>query len=199
MQFNLFKTKITISFTFFALILLLICFNKTEYLYISIISALLHEFGHLFSLKFCGAKILEFKISLFGGKIETENFTPTNYFQDIFIYFSGPFINLFISIFCYFLNFYLNSAELIDITSVNAVLGVFNLLPFYNFDGGKIIGTLLKIKLTEKQTENILTIISFVVLIPFIYFSVIIFLQNKNNFYLLIVSLLMLLTIILKK
>lgn len=199
MQFNLFKIKITISFTFFALIILLICFNKTEHLYISIISALLHEFGHLFALKFFGAKILEFKISLFGGKIETENFTRTNYFQDIFIYFSGPFINLFISIFCYFLNFYLNSAKLLDITIVNAILGVFNLLPFYNFDGGKIVGTLLKIKFKEKQAETILTIISFVVLIPFIYFSITIFLQNKNNFYFLIVSLLMLLTIILKK
>lgn len=199
MQFKLKNTKITISFTFFALIILLICFNKTEYLFISLFSAILHELGHLFTLNFFDAKILEFKISLFGGKIETDNFIPTNYFQDVLIYFSGPFVNLIFSIFFFFLNFILQDPKIVDIISVNAVLAIFNLLPFYNFDGGKIIEALLKIKLVEKQAEVILTIVSILVLIPFIYFSFNVFLQNKNNLYFIIVSLLMLLTIILKK
>jgi len=199
MQFNLFNIKIKISFTFFALILLLVIFNKTEYLYISIISAILHELGHLFTLKFFGAKILEFKISLFGGNIKTEDFITTNYFQDILIYFSGPLINLFFAIFCYFLSFFLKSRKLIDFTWVNVGLAMFNLLPFYSFDGGKILSAILKIKFTEKQSEQIITIISFIILIPLIYFSVILFLQNKNNFYFIVVALLMLLTIIFKK
>ena len=199
MQFNLFNIKIKISFTFFALILLLIIFNKTEYLYISIISAMLHELGHLFALKFFGAKILEFKISLFGGNIKTEDFINTNYLQDIIILISGPFINLFFAVFCYFLLFSFKTQKLVDFTLVNLTLAFFNLLPFYSFDGGKILSAILKFKFTEKQSEQIVTISSFLILIPFIYFSVTLFLHNKNNFYYLIVALLMLLTIIFKK
>lgn len=199
MQFNLFNIKIKISFTFFVLVLLLIIFNKTEYLYISIISAILHEFAHLFTLKFFGAKILEFKISLFGGNIKTEDFITTNYFQDVLVYFSGPLINLFFTIFCYFLSFFFHTQKLVDFTWVNLALALFNLLPFYSFDGGKILSAILKIKFTEKQSELILTISSFIILIPFIYFSITLFLHNKKDFYYLIVTLLMLLTIIFKK
>ena len=130
---------------------------------------------------------------------KTENNTHTNYIQDILINFSGPFVNILISIFCYFLNVLVYSPKLVDITAVNAVLGIYNLLPFYNFDGGKILEILLKIKLSKKLSEDISTTVSILILIPFIYFSFTIFFQNKSNFYFIIVTLLMLLAIILKK
>ena len=72
-------------------------------------------------------------------------------------------------------------------------------MPFYNFDGGKIIEILLKSKLNEKISETIVSCISFAILVPFTLFSVNIFLQNYKDFYFLVVSVLMLLTIILKK
>ena len=77
MQFKIKNTKITISFTFFALIIILISLNKTEFLYSTIIFAILHEAGHLLALKHFKIQIEEFKISLFGGNIKVLNNNKT--------------------------------------------------------------------------------------------------------------------------
>ena len=69
MQFKIKNTKITISFTFFALIILLIVFNKTEFLYLTCFFAIIHELAHLVALNKSGVVINEFKISLFGANI----------------------------------------------------------------------------------------------------------------------------------
>ena len=199
MQFKVKNTNITISFTFFALILMLIILKKTDYLYTSIFSALLHEIGHLCALKHFGADILEFKISLFGGNIKTQNIERIDYLKDIIISLSGPMVNLYLSlIFCFFNKFFENSI-FIEIIMVNLILAVFNLLPFYSFDGGKILEAILKIYFNETIASRVITIISFIVLIPITYFSILMFLSSNNNFYFILVSLLMLLTIILKK
>jgi cardiolipin synthase len=54
-------------------------------------------------------------------------------------------------------------------------------------------------KFNEKVADVLLTCISFVVLVPITWFSINAFLENYNDFYYLVVSALMLLTIILKK
>jgi len=47
MQFKIKNTIVTISFTYLALILVLISLNKTEFLYSTLIFAMLHEAGHI--------------------------------------------------------------------------------------------------------------------------------------------------------
>ena len=82
---------------------------------------------------------------------------------------------------------------------INLVLAAFNLLPFYNFDGGKILASILMNFLQEKTVNYIITITSFIILIPFTYLAVYIFMLDSKNFYLLVSAVLMLLTIIFKK
>lgn len=199
MQFRIKNTQIIISFTFFALVLLLNIFKRTEFLYISIFSAILHEIGHLIALKIYGIEITEFRISLFGCNIKTNKNNRINYNKEILISFFGPFANLFLSAFLFVVNFNLNCELVENIIIVNLVMGLFNLLPFNSFDGGKIIKLLIENKLNERIADFTVSIISFVVLIPFSYIAFLNFLNNKSDFYLLIVSALMLLTIILKK
>ena len=74
MQFKFKNIKITVSFTFFALIILLVIFNKNDFLYFTCFFAIIHELGHLFTLNKFGVKICELKISLFGANIKTESF-----------------------------------------------------------------------------------------------------------------------------
>ena len=199
MQFKFKNIKITVSFTFFALIILLVIFNKNDFLYFTCFFAIIHELGHLFTLNKFGVKICELKISLFGANIKTESFKRISMKKEIIVLLSGPLINLCFSAVLYLLNFIIKNVDFNNLISINLSLGIFNLLPFYNFDGGKIIEILLKSKLNEKISETIVSCISFAVLIPLILFSVNIFLQNYKDFYFLVVSLLMLLTIILKK
>ena len=199
MQFKLKNIKITISFTFFALIILLVIFNKNDFLYLTCIFAIFHEFGHLFALNKFGVKISEFKISLFGANIKTESFKKIPIKNEIIILFSGSLINFTFSIVLYFINLFIKNEMFNKLILINLGLAIFNLLPFYNFDGGKIIETLLKYKFKEKTADILLTCISIIVLIPITLFSINAFLQNYNDFYYLVVSALMLLTIILKK
>ncbi len=199
MQFKFKNIKITISFTFFALIILLVIFNKNDFLYLTCVFAIFHEFGHLFALYKFGVKISEFKISLFGANIKIENFKKISLKKEIIILFSGPFTNLIFGVVSYFINLYIENDILKNLILINLGLAIFNLLPFYNFDGGKIIETLLKYRFKEKTSDILLTCISIIVLIPITLFSINAFLQNYNDFYYLVVSALMLLTIILKK
>ncbi len=198
MQFKIKNIKIKISFTFFALILILIIFQKTEYLIVSLASAVLHEVGHLIALIYFKTEILEFKISIFGANIKTSTRNQINYFKDFLISFSGPLVNLLISFFSYVIyNIYFGKI-FFDIYIVNLVLALFNLLPFHAFDGGKMLQIILNLKLSDSAAEKAVTIISVLILIPFIWFSFKVFLVNKNDFYCLAVTILMLLTIVLK-
>lgn len=199
MQFKFKNIKITVSFTFFALIILLVIFNKNDFLYFTCFFAIIHELGHLFTLNKFGVKICELKISLSGANIKTESFKRISIKKEIIILLSGPLINLCLSAVLYFVNLIIENIDFNNLISINLGLGIFNLLPFYNFDGGKIIEILLKSKLNEKISETIVSCISFAILVPFTLFSVNIFLQNYKDFYFLVVSVLMLLTIILKK
>jgi stage IV sporulation protein FB len=199
MQFKFKNIKITISFTFFALILLLFIFRKNDFLHFTCFFAIIHELGHLFALNKFGVKISEFKISLFGANIKTESFKKIPIKNEIIILFSGPLINFTFSIVLYFINLFIKNEMFNKLILINLGLAIFNLLPFYNFDGGKIIETLFKYKLKEKTADILLTCISIIVLIPITLFSINAFLQNYNDFYYLVVSALMLLTIILKK
>lgn len=199
MQFKFGNTRIIISFTFFALIIILISLNKTEFLYSTIIFAILHEIGHLLALKHFKISIEEFKVSLFGGNIKILNNNKIQYYQNAIISFCGPLVNLFFFVLFYLLNIFLKNKFINEIYVINLVLAAFNLLPFYNFDGGKILASILMNFLQEKTVNYIITITSFIILIPFTYLAVYIFMLDSKNFYLLVSAVLMLLTIIFKK
>ena len=199
MQFKFGNTRIIISFTFFALIIILISLNKTEFLYSTIIFAILHETGHLLALKHFKISIEEFKVSLFGGNIKILNNNKIQYYQNAIISFCGPLVNLFFFVLFYLLNIFLKNKFINEIYVINLVLAAFNLLPFYNFDGGKILTSILMNFLQEKTVNYIITITSFIILIPFTYLAVYIFMLDSKNFYLLVSAVLMLLTIIFKK
>ena len=95
MQFKIKNTKITISFTIFALIIILNSLNRTEFLYTSIIFAIAHETGHLLALKKYNINVEEFKISLFGGNIKMLNTSKIKYWQTAIISLAGPLVNIF--------------------------------------------------------------------------------------------------------
>ena len=199
MQFKIKDVRVIVSFTFFALILFLVIFRKNELIILTCFFAIFHELGHLIALKNFGVIIYEFKISFFGAKIKTGNLCKLKSIEKISILLAGPFVNLIFFIIFFALSYFVGNDIHTNIYLINLFLLVFNILPFYNFDGGKILEALLSTKFNKKVSDALITIISFCVLIPITLFSICIFLSNNDDFYYLIVSGLMLLTIILKK
>ena len=69
MQFKFKNIKITVSFTFFALIILLVIFNKNDFLYFTCFFAIIHELGHLFTLNKYYLMFLSLSVSIMFSRL----------------------------------------------------------------------------------------------------------------------------------
>lgn len=103
-----------------------------------------HELGHLLTLRYLHVPVMCIQGTLSGLEIRTE---PLTYRQEILVAASGPGINF---ILC------LLTKEVYPImTLINAVLFVYNLLPIYPLDGGRILRGFLFANLIPPHAERI--------------------------------------------
>jgi len=145
------KFKVEISF----LLLVLICVicQKFTLLINYILALMLHELAHIFVATKRGYTLKEFKLSLFGVAVEiNEKIDEKDSFA---INVSGPFFNLFLCLICVALYWLIPvSFSILNTFCIsNLTLAIFNLIPIYPLDGGKIFNTILgakKYKIFEK-------------------------------------------------
>ena len=97
-------------------------------------AAAFHELGHILALRWFGAKIRKFRISVLGAVLECSG--TMSYGQEIIAALSGPAANLAAAVAWGRLGC---SAA----AGVNAVLCAFNLLPIRPLDGGRTLYLLL--------------------------------------------------------
>lgn len=157
------KFKFGISFLF----LILICFlTKNLVLLLNYISALiLHEFAHLFVATKKGYSLKVFKLNAFGVSVELNEKIDN---QDSFhINIAGPMFNLLICLICVAMYWLVPiSFKVLNIFCLcNFVLAVFNLLPVYPLDGGKIFSALID---DEKKYITLSVAIRFILIISFL-------------------------------
>lgn len=147
------KVKITLSFLL--LILLCVIFQNFLMLFNYIIALILHELAHLFISLKCGYKLKQFKLSMFGVCVELdEKIDDKNSFA---INIAGPVFNLFLCLVClasYWL-FPITFKVLNNFCIANLTLAVFNLLPIYPLDGGKIFASMFKNNKSYKLFDKI--------------------------------------------
>ena len=147
------KVKITLSFLL--LILLCVIFQNFLMLFNYIIALILHELAHLFISLKCGYKLKQFKLSMFGVAVELdEKIDDKNSFA---INIAGPVFNLFLCLVClssYWL-FPATFKVLNNFCIANLTLAVFNLLPIYPLDGGKIFASMFRNNKSYKFFDKI--------------------------------------------
>jgi len=115
---------------------------------IILVSILIHEVLHSIFAQHYGIKVSEIELYIFGGvsKIEEEPKTPK---QEIIIVAVGPLSSLLIGItFIILLYLPINYHPLLWVTwfysgTANLLLGLFNLLPAFPMDGGRILRSIL--------------------------------------------------------
>lgn len=148
--------------------------KQIEIYAILMIFALLHELGHLcaglalgFKPKSIGINPLGFKIEFY-TEIEDYN-KKVKYgnelcLKKIIIASAGPITNLFIILICLIMckdwNMPINT-----IIYSNLILAIFNLLPIYPLDGGRIIKEIIHIYKGKKEAEKTANYISKVVVV----------------------------------
>ena len=178
------KFKIDLKiFLFF----LLFYFTKQIELYmLIIIFAIFHELGHLIVGLLLGMKpnklelkpyglSLSFKIlpEDFNKKIRNGNLMEI---KKIIVALAGPIINLILIII--FIGLEIDN-KIICIYS-NLVLLLFNLLPIYPLDGGRILKGILHIILGKRKSERYINAISYIMILIITAITSIIILKVKN-------------------
>lgn len=111
-----------------------------------IASILIHELGHAFLAQAYGAKVRRIVLLMLGGMSEIEelNATPSREWKIAIV---GPLVSMAIGILLFSLREVTQIREVrlyaYWVGSLNIMLGIFNLLPAFPMDGGRILRSLL--------------------------------------------------------
>ena len=176
--------KVKLNLNIFLFLILFFITNQIEVYALVMVFALIHELSHLICGVVLGFKPNTFKIMPLGFSIEFETnvqdynkkIIKSNILavKKILIALAGPLTNLFIVI--------IGTIFKIDtnIIYANFLILIFNLLPLYPLDGGRILISILKIfygnKKANKYTNTIRNI--FIILLTISCSIVILFVNN---------------------
>lgn len=172
--------QIKINLQIFLFIVLFILTHQIEMYTCIMLFAFIHELGHLVSgiilkLKPKALSIMPFGISI---TFETYGYKKLIEIKKIIIAISGPITNMFIATIVAYLNIDSNLKEIIMYS--NILIAIFNLIPLYPLDGGRILKGIIKLKKTAIKAEDIVNKISNYVIIGLTAMSSIAILYLKN-------------------
>lgn len=173
--------------------LILFYFTKQIELYAMImIFALIHEFGHLLAGVIMGMKPEKIEVMPFGVSISfkinvdeyNEKIKNGNVLEikKIIVALAGPITNFIIILISCNLNLDLIKSMLIIYT--NFLIMIFNLLPIYPLDGGRILKGILHIIVGKRNAEKYINTISkiMVIVITAVSSILILYIQNISIF-----------------
>lgn len=170
------KIQISIKIEIFLFIILFIITKQINIYAIFIISTLIHEISHAVAGIVLGLTVRKFCIMPFGFKItfeETGNY-KNNAVKKIMIAIAGPTVNILImaiAIICKLNN---------NVIYSNLIIALFNLIPIYPLDGGRILKSILNTKKPPQKTNYIINKISNITLIILTAATSILILYVKN-------------------
>ena len=127
----------------------------------ALISALLHELGHIGAARLCNIRLRECQIGIYGAGLVPDG-GVYSYSREIFLCLCGPLVNLICaSVGIWFLNGE-NGAFWERFVFSSLALGLLNLLPVKGFDGGRILGAFLLQFCPTRSAENMAAALSFI-------------------------------------
>lgn len=174
--------RIKINIQIFAIIIILILTKQIELYAWLMLFTLIHELSHMFTGLILKLKPKTLEIQPFGIGIIFESFENTEK-NKIIIAMAGPLMNIIIAIIFGFIN--IKSQYII--INANILLAIFNLIPIYPLDGGRILKSIIEIYNKQQNTDDIINKTSNILMIAITAISSILILIYKNIGLLLII------------
>ena len=174
------EIQIKINLQIFLFLVLFILTHQIEIYTLIMLFAFIHELGHMIAgimlkLKPKSLSIMPFGISI---TFEAYGYKKLVELKKILIFIAGPATNVLIAIVVAFLNIDVNLKQTIIYS--NMLIAIFNLIPLYPLDGGRILKGFIRIKKSELQADKIINKISNCIIIIFTAISSIAILYFKN-------------------
>ena len=193
MKFKIFNCVIKINFSFLLLITLAMYLNK-KIILLLIISAVIHEIGHILAILLVKSSINEINISAFNFEIKKDIENNNKLFL---VLIAGPICNLFVFLLLFILRDISFSNNTLKIFFINNLFLFFiNILPIYDLDGGQILYYFLTKKLDIVKSNNILKILSLTFSFILLASGVYVLTNSHYNYSLLFLSLYLIINII---
>jgi len=125
-------------------------------------SVMLHEIGHALVARKFGIPTRKIILFPLGGIafIDSKNMTPK---QEFFISIAGPLVNLLVVLLGLIITLISDSFFIYCIIIINMIMGIFNLIPAYPMDGGRVLRSGLSMFLSHKVATNISVSISLLI------------------------------------
>ncbi len=147
------------------------------------VCVILHEFGHALTARRYGVETQDIILSPIGGVARLTRL-PDKPIQEFFVALAGPMVNfaiaLLLSVYFLFIPFdQLHSfitlkdprAFIPLLVALNLLLAIFNLLPAFPLDGGRIFRALLSIRLGRKRATRIASLLGQALALGCFYFA----------------------------
>lgn len=152
------------------------------------ISALLHEFAHIFVLRRFGIPVSHIVIQPFGVCAKISTAVIKNPVHEILMALAGPFINLIISVLCFIILQYLPISLIGYCMAANLSIFCLNLLPCLPLDGGRVMRALLTLGSDAVTALKISVIVSRIIIALLLCTAVWLLLTSSFNFSLILIG-----------
>lgn len=176
------RLKIKVQPLFMLYVFLCIYFGWYNDIFYYIVVLYLHEYGHYLMLRKLGYEAEQIIFSVYGSRLESHShYQPKD---EILIALAGPMINVIFIVCTVALWWVVPSIYLFTETFVfcNLVVLVFNLLPIYPLDGGRVVLAISSLKIKRKKLEKISSRVCLVLgVIVLILFIVSLFIKINYN------------------
>ena len=166
--------KIRIDLKILIFLVLFYFTNQLKIYLVIMLFCFIHELGHIFVGLIFNMKIEKLEIMPFGFSVSFEDSVTEN-FKKIFVAAAGPLVTL--ALILIFFNIEIKLKQ--EIIYSNILILIYNLMPIYPLDGGRIIKGILQIKVEEERAQKMIwkltkitmIIITFVCSIAVYYFK----------------------------
>lgn len=152
---------------------------------VMLVSATLHELGHLSALRYLGYRVRRIDILPMGALIEVPEGIPDR--DEFVIAVAGPLASLIAACAAMVCFAVVGSAIALFAAVVNCVLGLFNLLPVRKLDGGKALCCFLAYK-NKKGGERICSAASVAATTVFVTFAAVCVILSDYNLGVIVLS-----------
>jgi stage IV sporulation protein FB len=157
-------------------------------LFIILAIVLIHELGHYAAAAFFKWRIRKVMLWIFGGVMDTDEHVTRPLREEIIVTIAGPFQHVLIyGLVTIASVFALIPTSLVEpILFYNTIILVFNLLPIWPLDGGKLLFFLLSTRLAFQRAYHITIMVSMILTLLFIAVQLIFFSFTLSAFLLMI-------------